>query len=84
MSWRQDAACLDSDPELFFPVGTARPALKRLRAAKTVCAECPVQSACLDWAIEAGVDHGVWGGASEEERRSLKRRTARRAQASKV
>ena len=32
---------------------------------------------CLAWALEAGQDHGVWGGLSEDERRALKRRNAR-------
>lgn len=29
---------------------------------------------CLEWALESGQDHGVWGGMSEDERRALKRR----------
>jgi WhiB family redox-sensing transcriptional regulator len=32
---------------------------------------------CLNWALETGQDAGVWGGLSEDERRSLKRRRAR-------
>jgi WhiB family redox-sensing transcriptional regulator len=32
---------------------------------------------CLQWALESGQDAGVWGGMSEDERRALKRRTAR-------
>ena len=32
---------------------------------------------CLKFALESGQDSGVWGGLSEDERRSLKRRTAR-------
>ena len=35
------------------------------------------RSACLDWAIDSGQDAGVWGALSEDERRSLKRRSAR-------
>jgi WhiB family redox-sensing transcriptional regulator len=31
----------------------------------------------LQWALESGQDAGVWGGLSEDERRELKRRTAR-------
>lgn len=76
MSWRQQASCLGRDPELFFPIGTTGPSVPQLAAAKGVCAECPVRQTCLDWALDAGVDHGVWGGLSENERRSLKRRTA--------
>ena len=76
MSWYHYAACRDHDPELFFPVGNAAPAMLQLAQAKRVCADCPVQSFCLEWALLAGIDHGVWGGLSEEERRSVRRRTA--------
>ncbi|MGA9716339.1 MAG: WhiB family transcriptional regulator, partial [Aeromicrobium sp.] len=36
-----------------------------------------VRDQCLQWALESGQDHGVWGGLSEDERRTLKRRNAR-------
>jgi WhiB family redox-sensing transcriptional regulator len=78
MSWQYEAACRGRDPELFFPVGSIGPALQQLQKAKQVCGRCPVQSICLEWAIRAGIDHGVWGGMSEDERRSLKRRAGRR------
>ena len=81
MNWRHLAACLKEDPELFFPIGVSRPVRAQVRKAKEVCAGCPVRDPCLRWALETGVDHGVWGGLSEEERRSMKRRTARRAAA---
>ena len=29
--------------------------------AKRVGVSCPVQSLCLEWALLAGIDHGVWG-----------------------
>ncbi|QMU77096.1 WhiB family transcriptional regulator [Streptacidiphilus sp. PB12-B1b] len=77
MNWRDRAACLEQDPELFFPVGTAGPALVQVEKAKAVCRRCPVQRACLELAIADGEQSGVWGGLSEEERRSLRRRTAR-------
>ncbi len=73
MDWRNDAACRDEDPELFVPVGTSGPALSQIAAAKSVCRRCPVMSDCLQWALESGQDAGVWGGASEDERRALKR-----------
>lgn len=82
MSWRDQAACLPEDPELFFPVSTTGPSAGQLVAAKLVCSRCAVRKTCLDWAVAAGVDHGVWGGQSENERRALSRRTAwRRRQA---
>jgi WhiB family redox-sensing transcriptional regulator len=77
MTWRNRAACLDADPELFFPIGSTGPALGQVEQAKVICGRCEVVEACLAWAIEFGQDAGVWGGLSEEERRALKRRTAR-------
>lgn len=77
MDWRHHAACRDEDPELFFPVGTSGPAVLQIAEAKTVCRRCPVASECLSWALDSGQDAGVWGGMSEDERRALKRSTAR-------
>lgn len=77
MDWRDRAACLAEDPDLFFPVGTGGPALLQVEQAKAVCRRCPVRQACLRQALAEGQDSGVWGGLSEEERRSLKRRNAR-------
>ena len=77
MDWRHRAACLTEDPELFFPIGNSRPAIAQVEQAKRVCNRCAVQDICLKWALDTGQDAGVWGGLSEEERRSLKRRTAR-------
>lgn len=77
MDWRDRAACLEEDPELFFPIGNTGPATLQIEEAKTVCARCDVVETCLNWAIESGQDSGVWGGMSEDERRALKRRKAR-------
>lgn len=82
-NWRHDAACLDEDPDLFFPIGNTGPALLQVAEAKTVCRRCPVREQCLHWAIEHGQDSGVWGGLGENERRSLRRRMARRRSASR-
>ncbi|MEU2762965.1 WhiB family transcriptional regulator [Streptomyces sp. NPDC007094] len=77
-NWRTNAACLDEDPDLFFPIGTTGPAIAQAEEAKAVCRRCPVMEACLDWALESGQDHGVWGGTDENERRRIHRRAARR------
>lgn len=77
MDWRHIAACREEEPELFFPIGNTGPALAQIDDAKQVCQSCNVQEVCLNWAIETGQDAGVWGGLSEDERRSLKRRRAR-------
>src|SRR5699024_12121480 len=71
------AECLNHDPELFFPIGNTGPAITQIQEAKAVCQKCDVMTACLKFALESGQDSGVWGGLSEDERRSLKRRNAR-------
>jgi WhiB family redox-sensing transcriptional regulator len=77
MDWRHAAACREVDPELFFPIGNSGPALLQIEEAKQVCRRCSVMDECLRWAIDSGQDAGVWGGMSEDERRTLKRRTIR-------
>jgi WhiB family transcriptional regulator, redox-sensing transcriptional regulator len=77
MTWRNRSACLDEEPELFFPIGNAHPAILQTEEAKAVCRRCEVMETCLTWAMESGKDAGVWGGLSEDERRALKRRLAR-------
>jgi WhiB family redox-sensing transcriptional regulator len=77
MDWRHEAACLDEDPELFFPIGNTGPAILQIEEAKAVCRKCDVVTQCLKWAIDSGQDAGVWGALSEDERRALKRRNAR-------
>ncbi len=75
-SWRNEAVCRDTDPELFFPIGTTGQALLQIDRAKEVCCECPVKVKCLDFALETNQDSGIWGGTSEEERRDIRRRIA--------
>ncbi|RMI39745.1 WhiB family transcriptional regulator [Streptomyces triticirhizae] len=74
MDWRHRAACREEDPELFFPVGDTGPALVQIEQAKAVCRRCPVTEHCFQWAMETRQEHGVWGGASEDERRVARRR----------
>lgn len=77
--WRHHSSCRDTDPDLFFPVGTTGPALEQIANAKAVCRSCEVQGLCLEYAISTNQDSGVWGGTSEEERRQMRRARQRRA-----
>jgi WhiB family redox-sensing transcriptional regulator len=70
--WREGAACRDADPELFFPEGTGGSALLQAGQAKQVCQSCPVAAQCLSFAMRLGLPSGIWGGASEAERRDLR------------
>ncbi|MDY7099633.1 MAG: WhiB family transcriptional regulator [Actinomycetota bacterium] len=71
--WRDQASCRDTDPDLFFPVGTTGPALEQIAHAKAVCDSCLVKAPCLEFALMTNQDSGVWGGTSEEERRKLRK-----------
>ncbi len=69
--WAGYAACRDADPDLFFPASDEKAA-----AAIKICQGCPVSAECLDWALEMRITYGVWGGATERDRRRLRRRSA--------
>jgi WhiB family transcriptional regulator, redox-sensing transcriptional regulator len=72
--WWSRAACSTSDPDLFFPVSSSGPALSQVRRAKLICARCEIRQACFDYALDAGPMQGIWGGATEEERRRFRNR----------
>jgi WhiB family redox-sensing transcriptional regulator len=72
-SWITDAACRDMPPGLFYAphAEATSERVTRELAAKRVCAACPVRAACLDHALHADEELGVWGGMTESERRAL-------------
>ena len=82
--WRRHAACRGCDVELFFPVGVTGPAVEQIEAAKVICGECPVRVECLEFALLTNQGAGVWGGATEEERRKLRRTWLARRRALQV
>ncbi|WP_317846071.1 WhiB family transcriptional regulator [Nocardiopsis quinghaiensis] len=65
--WQERAACRGQDPDLWFPGQGGS-----VRAAKRVCRVCPVQINCLAEAMKRDELYGVWGGASEDERRQFR------------
>ena len=70
--WMPGSACQGEDPELFFPITAAGPALAQVIAAKAVCFRCAVRAACLSYALATG-QAGIWGGTTQEERHALRR-----------
>jgi WhiB family redox-sensing transcriptional regulator len=66
--WRAEAACHGIDPDVFFP---ERGDAAGVSAAKAICADCPVRSAYLDYALENHEREGVWGGTAAKERRRI-------------
>lgn len=79
--WRRRAACTGLPNSAFFPVDAADTAT--IAQAKTVCETCPVSAQCLEYAFETNQRAGIWGGTTEDERRSLRRKwlTTRRRSA---
>jgi WhiB family transcriptional regulator, redox-sensing transcriptional regulator len=67
-SWMVQGRCRDLPPEIFFPSDGVG-----VEVARHYCAECPVKGPCLEYALENHIEHGVWGGASERERRRIAR-----------
>lgn len=64
--WMDEAACSESNPEIFF--------LALAEAdAKKICKTCPVANECLLYALKSDLDYGVWGGMSESERKQLRK-----------
>lgn len=68
-AWMLDAKCRGAAPASFFPSDGLG-----VEAAQRVCAGCTVRADCLEYALVNRIEHGVWGGASERERRRILRR----------
>jgi len=68
-SWMQQGKCRELPPETFFPSDGVG-----VEVARRICADCPVKEPCLEYALVSRIEHGVWGGASERERRRIARR----------
>jgi WhiB family redox-sensing transcriptional regulator len=61
--------CREMPPDTFFPSDGAG-----VEVARRICADCPMKSPCLEYALANHIDHGVWGGTSVRERRRIARR----------
>lgn len=68
--WRDFIACLDEDPELFFPLSQDASSLKAIRQAKAICDICVVKADCLQFALATGSE-GIAGGLTMPERSRL-------------
>ena len=67
-SWMADGLCREIHPSVFFPSDGVG-----VEVARQICLGCPVKAPCLEYALRSRIDHGVWGGASERERRRILR-----------
>lgn len=68
-TWMRFGNCRQHRPATFFPSDGVG-----VEVARRICANCPVKEPCLEYALEHRVDHGVWGGCSERERRRILKR----------
>ncbi|MET7867951.1 WhiB family transcriptional regulator [Micromonospora taraxaci] len=73
-TWMSQANCQGTDPNEFYPEKGSNSEL-----ARKICKRCPVRLDCLEDALDRRERHGIWGGLSENQRTSLLRKRARRA-----
>ena len=66
--WSDEAACRSSDLNFFPDRGSP------IHEQKAVCMSCPCRTDCLEYALEQTIIHGIWGGTSARERRTLRNR----------
>lgn len=67
--WMAEGNCRFEPPATFFPSDGVG-----VEVAKRICATCPVKEPCLEYALDYRIDHGVWGGTSERQRRRILRK----------
>lgn len=82
-SWRDQARCVGTDPDVFFPLADTGANPAQAEVAKRMCQTCGVREPCLQFALQTNQVTGVWGGTTEDERRSLRRRWVRAGRPSK-
>lgn len=64
----EGALCAETDPEAFFPEKG-----ESSHEGKRICESCPLQQACLQYALENNEEFGIWGGLSSTERKRIRR-----------
>lgn len=74
ITWREVGACRGLEPTIFYPDDD-----EDASDAKAICAECRVRVTCLEFALSYREKQGVWGGATERERRRIIRQRRRSA-----
>jgi WhiB family redox-sensing transcriptional regulator len=84
LEWQEEAACAPYENTLFFGEDGESELERQAREAeaKAICRTCPVAESCLEFAMETNQKYGIWGGLTDKERASLKRRRARARRAS--
>jgi len=73
-AWMLQGSCRGANTREFFPSNGVG-----VEAAQKVCRACSVKDECLEYALQNHIEQGVWGGASERERRRILRQRRRTA-----
>ena len=70
--WQYEAACGEEHRVLMF--SELKSKVARMKA---ICAECPVQAKCLEFAMDPAwnITDGIFGGTTQEERDVIRRLT---------
>ncbi|MFJ4526534.1 WhiB family transcriptional regulator [Streptomyces sp. NPDC088810] len=74
--WRDQAACVGEDPEIFFPLADLTAPGAEASLARAICRRCPVIIDCRTWALAHGEDDGIWGATTAAQRRAIRRATS--------
>lgn len=74
-AWQEIAACAVAaevvrDPDLFFPLTQEND--ERVALAKKICSSCQIKRVCLEAALDCGDVHGIRGGLTARERKSIR------------
>lgn len=67
-----------ADPDLFFPDGWGDTHTFQIRQAKAICRQCPLQAACMEFALETNDQHGILAEKTPAERELIRKQRAER------
>ena len=66
--WMKQGNCIGFPVEVMIPIDKSG-----VDRARKICADCVVKDVCLEYALLNNIEHGVWGGTSERQRRGIKK-----------
>jgi WhiB family redox-sensing transcriptional regulator len=82
LDWQRYGKCVGAPSEWFFPERLDKQTdseksihvAKCISSAKALCAQCPVKSECLDFALKTMDlgNYGVWGGTTPGQREAIR------------
>lgn len=67
-TWMDSGSCTGDTEHDFFPYPSDKQEIKKTRQ---ICSNCPVQKECFIYAWLFGIDDGIWGGRTPEERSTI-------------